>query len=102
MFLSGRECGECGSSLIQWEFTEPHCFVCGNNHPGYDVYLRGPVATLLHRINFDPSKYAKRVQILAPSITFLDGIGFLTDSLSTNEPIEHTAETRRLRGFPGY
>ena len=33
MWVSGVECRRCGSRSVQWRYKQPHCFLCGFNHP---------------------------------------------------------------------
>ena len=100
MFLKGRWCTECGSTLIckSPEFREPHCFVCGYNHPAVRYPLRGLVKDLLPRIELDERKAGMKITILPPLVTFIEGYGYLTESLQNSlTPTEHTGETQKVR-----
>lgn len=102
MFLKGRVCSECGSSLVcrAENHKEPHCFVCGYNHPAIQFHMRGPVSQLIHRIELDGKKVGMKIQMLSPSILFIDGYAYVAKSLIGLPETwqEDSWETRKIRG----
>lgn len=103
MFLRGRICSECGSSLVckSPRYSQPYCFVCGFNCPEVKFPSKGWVWEILPKINFNFAMYGGKATMLPPAVTFINGYAFLTESLfdalvedrwetlATREPIEH-------------
>lgn len=102
MFLKGRVCSECGSSLVELQFTEPHCFVCGFNHPDVTFPSKGLVSDILPRINFDRAKFGGRTTLLPPAVTFVAGYAYKTESINSGEWEEDKWETLASRSNDGH
>jgi hypothetical protein len=103
MFLKGRCCSECGSTLVcQAEgHKQPHCFVCGFNHPAIEFHMRGPVWQLIHRIELDGKKFGMKVQLMCPGVVFIDGYAYQARTLIGPPETwkEVSEETRKVRGY---
>lgn len=102
MFLKGRLCSECGSTLVckSEEFREPHCFVCGFNHPSVEFNMKGPAHQLISRIELDGKKFGMKIQIMTPSVVFIEGYAYAAKSLCGPQETwkEEVWETRKIRG----
>lgn len=103
MFLRGRRCSECGSTLVckSPEHRQPHCFICGFNHPAIEFHMRGPVWQLIHRIELEGKKFGMKVTIPSPGVVFIEGYAYQAKSLAGPPETwkEECEETRKVRGF---
>lgn len=101
MFLKDRSCSQCGSTLVCWSkgFEEPHCFVCGYNHPKIEFPMRGAAHQLISRIELDGHKCGMKIFIITPSVVFIDGYAYSAKSLLGPPETwqENTEETRKIR-----